>query len=217
MAISVTEILGTDSLSGSRIVINDNFNILASEINAIENYFNPTAGTITNLNDVRTEALRVGLSTVLLDINASTFDILVDVDIENGDLSLNGGNLIRNNIDPQVINDTFAGPSLTVQIGTSTATPPYTVERVGNTGTGALNVLLNDGAIGQEIFFIYTENATGDVEIKGAVNALVLPGAGATPTLTLNEKGQSVHLLCVDDGTGNGDWYLIGGNGYTIS
>jgi len=112
MAISVTEILGTDSLSGSRIVINDNFNILASEINAIENYFNPTAGTITNLNDVRTEALRVGLSTVLLDINASTFDILVDVDIENGDLSLNGGNLIRNNIDPQVINDTFAGPSL---------------------------------------------------------------------------------------------------------
>jgi hypothetical protein len=217
MAISVTEILGTDSLSGSRIVINDNFNILASEINAIENYFNPTAGTITNLNDVRTEALRVGLSTVLLDINASTFDILVDVDIENGDLSLNGGNLIRNNIDPQVINDTFAGPSLTVQIGTSTATPPYTIERVGNTGTGALNVLLNDGAIGQEIFFIYTENATGDVEIKGAVNALVLPGAGATPTLTLNEKGQSVHLLCVDDGTGNGDWYLIGGNGYTIS
>ena len=217
MAISVTEILGTDSLSGSRIVINDNFNILASEINAIENYFNPTAGTITNLNDVRTEALRVGLSTVLLDINASTFDILVDVDIENGDLSLNGGNLIRNNIDPQVINDTFAGPSLTVQIGTSTATPPYTVERVGNTGTGALNVLLNDGAIGQEIFFIYTENATGDVEIKGAVNALVLPGAGATPTLTLNEKGQSVHLLCVDDGTGNGDWYLIGGNGYAIS
>ncbi len=217
MAVSVTEILGTDSLSGSRIVINDNFNILASEINAIENYFNPTAGTITNLNDVRTESLRVGLSTVLLDINASTFDILVNVDIENGDLSLNGGNLIRNNIDPQVINDTFAGGSLTVQIGTSTATPPYTVERVGNTGTGALNVLLNDGAIGQEIFFIYTENATGDVEIKGAVNALVLPGAGVTPTVTLNEKGQSVHLLCVDDGTGNGDWYLIGGNGYTIS
>lgn len=217
MAISVTEILGTDSLSGSRIVINDNFNILASEINAIENYFNPTAGTITNLNDVRTQSLRVGLSTVLLDINASTFDILVNVDIENGDLSLNGGNLIRNNIDPQIINDTFAGGSLTVQIGTSTAPPPFSVERVGNTGTGALNVLLNDGVIGQEIFFVYTENSTGDVEIKGAVNALVLPGAGATPTLTLNEKGQSVHLLCIDDGTGNGDWYLIGGNEYLIS
>jgi len=54
MAISVTEILGTDSLSGSRLVLNDNFNILTSEINAMEVYFNPTAGTITNLNDVKT-------------------------------------------------------------------------------------------------------------------------------------------------------------------
>jgi len=76
MAISVTEILGTDSLSGSRLVLNDNFNILTSEINAMEVYFNPTAGTITNLNDVKTESLRVGLSTILLDINASTFDVL---------------------------------------------------------------------------------------------------------------------------------------------
>ena len=62
MAISVTEILGTDSLSGSRLVLNDNFNILTSEINAMEVYFNPTAGTITNLNDLKTESLRVGLN-----------------------------------------------------------------------------------------------------------------------------------------------------------
>ena len=76
MAISVTDILGTDSLSGSRLVINDNFNILASEINAMEVYFNPSSGTLNNLNDVKTESLRVGLSTVLLDINATTFNIL---------------------------------------------------------------------------------------------------------------------------------------------
>ena len=81
MAISVTEILGTDSLSGSRLVINDNFNVLTSEINAMEVYFAPSAGTITNLNNVSTEALRVGLSTILLDINASTFDILTNVSL----------------------------------------------------------------------------------------------------------------------------------------
>jgi len=74
MAISVTEILGTDSLSGSRLVINDNFNVLASEINAMEVYFAPAAGTLTNLNNLSSEALRVGLSTILLDINASTFN-----------------------------------------------------------------------------------------------------------------------------------------------
>jgi len=216
MAISVTEILGTDSLSGSRLVLNDNFNILTSEINAMEVYFNPTAGTITNLNDLKTESLRVGLSTILLDVNASTFDVLTNVNM-TGNLNLNGGGLVRNDVDPQTLNDTFAGPSMTINVGTSTAVPPYTTERVGNTDTATLSILLNDGSIGQEIFFVYSEAQTGPVAIKGAVTPLVLPGAGATPTLTLGEQGDTVHLLCVDDGTGNGEWYLVGGAGYTIS
>ena len=107
MAISVTEILGTDSLSGSRLVLNDNFNILTSEINAMEVYFNPTAGTLSNLQNVQTEALRVGLSTVLLDINASTFDVLTNVNM-TGNLNLNGGGLFRNDVDPQTLDDVFA-------------------------------------------------------------------------------------------------------------
>jgi hypothetical protein len=216
MAISVTEILGTDSLSGSRLVINDNFNILASEINAMEVYFNPTAGTITNLNDVKTESLRVGLSTVLLDINANTFNILTRVNM-SGNLNLNDCGLFRNDIDPQTLNDTFAGPSMTIGVGTSNAIPPYTVERVGNASTGTLTVELNDGAIGQEIFFVYSVASTGVVEITGAIDPIILDG-GTSPgaSIQLNAKGQSVHLLCIDDGTGNGDWYVVGGDGYTI-
>lgn len=212
MAISVTEILGTDSLSGSRLVINDNFNILASEINAMEVYFNPTAGTITNLNDVKTESLRVGLSTVLLDINANTFNILTRVNM-SGNLNLNGGGLFRNDIDPQTLNDTFAGLSMTIAVGTSTAVPPYTVERVSNTSTSTLNIQLNNGSIGQEIFFVYSGAATGVVEIAGAIDPIIGQGNG----IQLSAQGDSVHLLCVDDGTGNGDWYIVGGNGYVIS
>jgi hypothetical protein len=124
--------------------------------------------------------------------------------------------LVRNDVDPQTLNDTFAGGS-PINVGTSTAVPPYTIERVGNSTGTAITVLLNDGVIGQEIFFVYSEAQTGAVAIKGAVNPLVLPGAGGTPTLTLNAQGQSVHLVCLDDGTGNGDWYLVGGVGYTIS
>ena len=214
MAISVTEILGTDSLSGSRLVINDNFNILASEINAMEVYFNPTSGTLNNLNDVKTESLRVGLSTVLLDINASTFDILTNVE-STGNITLTGAGLFRNDVDPQTLNDTFAGPSLTISVGTSTSIPPYTIERVGNSSTSTLTIELNDGAIGQEIFFVYSEAQTGVVNITGAINALVLPGGDTT--VSLDAQGESVHLLCVDDGTGNGDWYLVGGSGYTTS
>jgi hypothetical protein len=212
MSISVTEILGTDSLSGSRLVINDNFNILASEINAMEIYFNPTAGTITNLNDVKTESLRVGLSTVLLDINASTFNILTRVNM-SGNLNLNGGGLFRNDVNPQTLDNTFAGPSMTITVGTSTALPPYTIERIGNSLTSTLTVQLNDGGIGQEIFFVYSESTTGPVEIRGAINPIILDGGIG---IRLNGKGQSVHLLCIDDGTGNGDWYVVGGKGYAI-
>lgn len=212
MSISVTEILGTDSLSGSRLVINDNFNILASEINAMGVYFNPTAGTITNLNDVKTESLRVGLSTVLLDINANVFNILTDVSL-GGNLNLNGGGLIRNDVNPQTLNDVFAGPSMTISVGTSTAVPPHAIERVGNSTTSSLNILLNEGNIGQEIFFVYSEASSGVVSITGASNPII----GGGNAIELNSQGNTVHLLCVDDGTGNGDWYVVGGNGYVIS
>jgi hypothetical protein len=209
MAISVTEILGTDSLSGSRLVLNDNFNILTSEINAMEVYFNPTAGTITNLNDVKTQSLRVGLSTILLDVNASTFDILTNVNM-TGNLNLNGGGLVRNDVDPTTLNDSLTSP---IPVGTSTAVPPYTIERVGNSTGSTVVIQLNDGSIGQEIFFVYSEAQTGVIEIEGAVTPLVLPGG---TKLQLNAQGETAHLLCVDDGTGNGEWYLVGGTGYTI-
>jgi len=214
MPISVTQILGTDSLSGSRLVLNDNFNIVASEINAIENYFNPTAGTITNLNDVRTEALRVGLNTVLLDINAAVFDILTTVRINNGDLRLNNGGLVRNDIDPLVLNDlNVISP---YSIGSTGAVPPYTMERVGNSDIATpLNLELHEGLIGQEIFFVYSQATTGEVIIQGfSGNPLILPGG---TTVTLDAQGQTAHFVCVDDGTGNGDWYLVGGVGYTIA
>ena len=214
MAISVTDILGTDSLSGSRLVINDNFNILASEINAMEVYFNPSSGTLNNLNDVKTESLRVGLSTVLLDINATTFNILTNVSM-SGNLSLNGSGMFRNDVDPQTLNDTYSGLGLTIQVGTSSAIPPYTIERVANTNVSPLSILLNDGAIGQEIIFTYSEVQVGLVEITGAINPLILPAAQTK--VTLGGKGESVHFLCVDDGTGNGEWYIIGGVGFVLS
>jgi len=215
MSISVTEILGTDSLSGSRLVINDNFSILASEINAIENYFNPTAGTITNLNDVKTQSLRVGLNTVLLDINAATFDILTDIRV-NGKISLNGGGLIRNDIDPNIINDTFAGPlPATYPIGTSTAVPPYTTVRTGNSDLiNTLTLEVNDGTIGQEIFFIYSEPTAGVVDIIGVGGNVILPG-GFT-IMRSDGIGQTIHLMYIDDGTGNGVWYIVGNTGVTL-
>ena len=214
MAISVTEILGTDSLSGSRLVINDNFNVLASEINSMEVYFSPSAGTITNLNNLSSEALRVGLSTILLDINASTFDILTNVRM-TGNLNMTGAGVFRNDTNPQTLNDTFAGPGMTISVGTSSAIPPYTMNRVGNSTASPIAITLYSGSIGQEIFFICTEGS-GDVSITGFNSNTVLPGGTGT-TITLDAIGESVHLLAVDNGSGVAVWFIVGGTGYGIS
>ena len=218
MAISVTEILGTDSLSGSRLVINDNFNVLTSEINAMEVYFAPSAGTITNLNNLSTEALRVGLSTILLDITASTFDILTNVKL-SGNLNVTGGGIIRNDTNVTTLDNTGQSMPATIGVGTSTAVPPFTMNRVGNTDlVNTLTLSLFDGAIGQEIFFIYTVGS-GTVDIQAdaaATGGIVLPGS-ATTKITLNATGESVHLLAIDNGSGAAVWYLVGGQGYVIS
>jgi len=214
MAISVTEILGTDSLSGSRLVINDNFNVLASEINAMEVYFAPAAGTITNLNNVSTEALRVGLSTILLDINSSTFDILTNVKM-TGNLNMTGGGVFKNDTNPTSLNDTTAGSGMAISVGTSTAIPAYTINRCGNTDiTSNLNLQLFNGSIGQEIFFMCSEGS-GNVVITPYNNNIVT--TGTNDTITLNKVGQSVHLLAIDNGSGLPIWFIIGGNGYTIA
>ena len=214
MAISVTEILGTDSLSGSRLVINDNFNVLASEINAMEVYFAPSAGTITNLNNVSTEALRVGLSTILLDINSSTFDILTNVKM-TGNLNMTGGGVFRNDTNPTTLNDTTAGSGMAISVGTSTAIPAYTINRCGNTDiTSNLNLQLFNGSIGQEIFFMCTEGS-GNVVISPYNNNIVT--TGTNDTITLNKVGQSVHLLAIDNGSGLPVWFIVGGDGYTLA
>jgi len=213
MAISVTEILGTDSLSGSRLVINDNFNIVASEINSIGSFFNTQAGTLTNLNDLRTDRLLVGISSPILDVNGGGIDVFAKINT-NDDIALNGSKLIRNDVNPQTLNDTAPGGS-PIDVGSSTAVPGFTINRVGNDSGSAITIQLYTGEIGQEIFFVYSDSTTGNVEIVGGSTSLILPG-GLTKVV-LSAKGHTAKFLCVDNGTGNGDWYLVGGQGYTIA
>ena len=214
MAISVTEILGTDSLSGSRLVLNDNFNVLASEINAMEVYFSPSAATITGLTSLTTEALRVGISTILLDINASTFDISANVRILSSTLAVSG-NIIRNNQDPTMLENPAAMPA-TIAIGTSTAVPAFTTYVCKNSDVGnELTLTLNSGVIGQELFLVYGGATTGTVKLIGLGGNFVFPGTGST-YLTMAQLGQSVHLLAIDNGSAVPVWYVVGGTGYTV-
>jgi hypothetical protein len=214
MAVNTTEILGTDSLSGSRLVINDNFNALKDEINSIENYIDPSSGIIDSLASLETESLRVGVSSPLLEINSTTFDIVSDVTI-TGDLTL-VGELLITNIETTSITDTSTAPSLIQEIGSATAVPPKSVYRMHNTGTSAVTVQLFNGAIGQEILFIYEGGGSGAIDIVPGTNA-TFTLTGSSTTITLTEAGQTVKLFCTVNSTGTNEWYIVGGNGYTLS
>jgi len=78
-----------------------------------------------------------------------------------------------------------------------------------------LTLELFEGAIGQEIFFVYSDATANTVTITAGSNTdLILDGG---TTVELNGPGQTAHFMCIDNGTGNGDWYLVGGLGYTVA
>lgn len=208
MAISLTELLGTDSISASRIVIGDNFNIIEDEINSMENFFNPSSGIINNLADLTTNNFSVGLSSVRLEVTPSAFNIIANVS-HTGNLNLSGS-LLRNDINLLSITD--ISPS--TNIGSTSSAPDKTIYRVSNANTGALTVSLFNGEVGQEIVFM-CEATTGPVWIQADVSSELVLTSGAS-YIELNDVGQTVHLLCITDGVGAIEWIIIGGNQYTL-
>ena len=89
MAVTTTAIAGTDSLSGSRITINDNFKTLEDALNSILSAFDIVSGRFDNsaygsANDMITNGLTInglGLTDALLINNA-------DLNMVNGNIKL---------------------------------------------------------------------------------------------------------------------------------
>jgi len=89
MAVTTTTIAGTDSLSGSRITINDNFKTLEDALNSVLNVFDIVTGTFNNAsygsnNDILTNGIVIngnGLTNALT-VNQA------DVNILNGSIKI---------------------------------------------------------------------------------------------------------------------------------
>jgi len=101
MAVTTTTIAGTDSLSGSRITINDNFKTLEDALNSVLSAFDIVSGRFDN------------------SLYGSANDILTNGVVINGTgltnaLTLNSGNLqlLSGNITLPVGNSIFIGPLL---------------------------------------------------------------------------------------------------------
>ena len=63
---NITEILGTDSVSSSRPVINSNFELLNDELASVVALINPTTGVLSGLTSATTQQLNVVDGSTLL-------------------------------------------------------------------------------------------------------------------------------------------------------
>ena len=84
---TISLIQGTDSLSASRVTLNDNFTALNDELGLVTGLLDPTTSTLSNMTSVSTDALDVTGAASF----ASTGNVLaVDTDVD-GLLKINKG------------------------------------------------------------------------------------------------------------------------------
>jgi hypothetical protein len=208
MAITTTEILGTDSIAGSRIVINDNFAILRDEINAIESYIDPDAGTIDGLNSLSTLELRVGpAGGYYLELTGTGFDI-------NSPLSLNA-NL---DITGLISHDSFGLLDEAAFTGLAVVDPTigFANYSILHSSTSDFVIELGAGNPGQDVSFFIEQHGGGSVIIQAdTLTVFVLDTAN--DKVSLDDIGSSLTMRYVLDSTNNGAWYIVNVHNATLT
>jgi len=202
--ITITEILGTDSISGSRLILNDNFNVLVDEINSIETYLDADAGTITGMNNIQTNSLIVGpAGSPLLEITASAFNI-------NNNLTLNGLLTINNKI---AINSTSnITTSSVLDLAAQSATDTYVISTTSATDT---LIELDVANYGQEVTFVLSQKGSGNIIIKAAPGVNFNFGnnsGGAADEIYLLDVGSTLKLKYIEDSSGVFTYYIMSQN-----
>ena len=169
---AVIEILGTDSLSSSRITLNDNFTTIEDEITNLKGYLDPTAATLSGVT-VATSQLTVGASV----FNASSATIGVATTI-SANVTL-GASVIKSGIS----GTSSAGlTTLPATLAHST----YFVDATAQIALAASTI------VGQEITLI--AQVSGDIEATNVAGAASITLA-QNGTLTLRSDGTSWYII----------------------
>jgi len=187
---NITEILGTDSVSSSRPVINSNFELLNDEVASITALLDPTTATLSNVTSISANSLSLlsGGSSIA-SITATEAIFTVDSTF-NGALKI-GGKLIKSGLV-----GSYTTPS-TIATPTSIIASTYFV---------ANSFSLPAGNEGQEVTII--SRASGDIVVQAAAGI----DLGVTSiTLPLLVPNASVTLRCF-----NNIWFVISSYGATI-
>lgn len=150
---SITTILGTDSVSSSRIVLNNNFAALNTELAEIANLFNTTSQTLTLTGLITGGTLKVNNGT-LDTFKVNSVDATVNVPVTfNQDVII--GNALIHSVYPSGMTTLPSANSYNYTTYVLDATNP----------TFSSPVLLADADNGQEITFI---SAGGTVTLDNA-------------------------------------------------
>lgn len=156
---TITLIQGTDSLSASRVTLNDNFTALNDELGLVTSMLNPATSNLSGVNNISAAAIDIDSGSVA-SFAATGNTLSVDTDVE-GLLKVNKG-------------ATFAAESV--------AAMPTAYQASSYLVAGA-NASLNVAAEGQEITIIADGTTVNvDISLISGVNILELPN-GATATL----------------------------------
>jgi hypothetical protein len=190
---NITEILGTDSVSSSRPVINSNFELLNDELASITALLDPTTSTLSNVASISTSALTLtsgGSAIASITTGGASFSVATTF---SADLKISG-KLIKNGIV-----GSYGVPSAVIAPVAITATT-YFVEN-GFTLPAAT-------AEGQEVTIINRSAAAIEIQtavgVELSVTSIQLDGA---PTVNA-----TVTLRCFEN-----RWYVIGSYGATIA
>jgi len=185
---NITEILGTDSVSSSRPIINSNFELLNDALASVTALLNPTTLTLSGLASISTASLAVVYNgTNLLSVNNSGAEFTTDV-------VFNGTTKIGGTLEKSGVLGTKAIPTTQVT-GAITASAYF----VGSDFTLPAS---NDG---QEVTIINTANVAKIVKHEASASTL------AAASITLDGLNSTVTLRCFEN-----VWYVISSHNTTI-
>lgn len=185
--LNLTTILGTDSLAGSRITINENFSLLADTLNSISNYIvvGQSTASIKSLSEIETNSIKIANSGNIAEFKSSgiIFDKPVEIKSNiqiNSRLILSTSNL---NLSDVVSEYTLSTIDKSL----------YSIDGPADAPADAIDFILGEGVAGQTITII---KSSGAVDIVVKHNAIALA--------TLTSIGSNVSLIYVDS-----VWYVL--------
>lgn len=186
---SITTILGTHSLSSSRLTINNNFDNVNEELGLIANVLDTTASTLLLTGNITSGTLNVingSLSTFKVDSSSSTTDVEAT---------------FKKNVIFEKGHQISLFPTSSFPVGTPTM-GAYVYDG------GATNDIIMGGSNDGQTLIIIAKSAQATIDASNSA----INGYTSTSTITINVNG-SISLL----GDSNGKWYIVGSHNATIT